>query len=135
MQSADLAAARRETGVQPYCFAFLLDKRGAEVRRLLSERSVPCEELVALADVDNAPVDELLRRAVRLLRQPRRRGLCCPPRPVIVAQARRRLRIIRVDTKTHTTHPLPDVVDASGQREARPFNSSTCAQICLVKGS
>lgn len=55
-----VAAARRETGVQPYCFAFLLDKRGAEVRRLLSERSVPCEELVALADVDNEH-DALLR--------------------------------------------------------------------------
>ena len=49
-----MAAARRETGVQPCYFAFLLDERGALVRRLLSERSVPCEEPVTLDEVDDA---------------------------------------------------------------------------------
>ena len=55
-----VAAAWHETDTPSYRFAFLLDERGAEVRRLLSERSVPCEEPVTLDDVEDAYA-ELLR--------------------------------------------------------------------------
>jgi hypothetical protein len=55
-----VAAARLETGTWPYHYEWLLDERGAEVRRLLSERSVPCEEPVTLDDVEDAYA-ELLR--------------------------------------------------------------------------
>ena len=48
-----MAAAWHETGVPPCRFAFLLDERGAEVLRLLSENGVPCTELVALDKVQD----------------------------------------------------------------------------------
>ena len=49
-----VAAARRETGAYPYDYEWLLDADGEKVRRLLSERSVPCTERVALDEVASA---------------------------------------------------------------------------------
>ena len=49
-----VAAARCETGAWPCFYEWLLDERGAVVRRLLSERSVPCAEPVTLDDVKDA---------------------------------------------------------------------------------
>jgi hypothetical protein len=62
-----VAAAWHETGVPPYRFAFLLDERGAEVRRLLSERSVPCEEPVALDKVEDEHAALLRKKPSPLL--------------------------------------------------------------------
>ena len=51
--ATDVAAAWHETAMPPWVFAFLLDERGAEVQRLLSENGVPCTELVALDKVED----------------------------------------------------------------------------------
>ena len=52
--ATDVAAARRETGTYPFYYEWLLDERGAEVWRLLSENGVPCEEVRTLDEVDDA---------------------------------------------------------------------------------
>ena len=57
-----VAAARCETGAWPCFYEWLLDERGAAVRRLLSENGVPCTERVALDKVDDAYAADLLRR-------------------------------------------------------------------------
>ena len=52
----------RKTGAWPCFYEWLLDERGAAVRRLLSENGVPCTERVALDKVDDAYAADLLRR-------------------------------------------------------------------------
>ena len=60
--ATEVAAVRRETGTSPFYYEWLLDERGAEVRRLLSEYGVPCTRRVTLDDVEDAYA-ELLRAA------------------------------------------------------------------------